>query len=206
MADGPSPYLLQRGTIKPNSVAGARLSDAVALGYMGSSEFEFGAMPKSLRELAGRVSCDRKCLDLVRLESVRDRDGRPLIGLGLRPENWAAHEVAIARVVAGASMTKEATNFEDMVTPVAELPSWHGLRREPPKGHKRGNKRLAWEAQTLSRLTNFWWDIDHSAMMSFEAEFMERLPGHLRGSWSHMGIPGYAAAPEAAAEAGPAPR
>jgi hypothetical protein len=43
-----SPYLIQRGTILENSGA---LSDAVRLDYMGRAEFEFGAMPGSLRRM-----------------------------------------------------------------------------------------------------------------------------------------------------------
>lgn len=46
------PYLVQRGTIhKPLSPHPTRLSQAVELDFMGSSEFEYGAMPRSLRAI-----------------------------------------------------------------------------------------------------------------------------------------------------------
>lgn len=43
-----TPYLVQRGKIRHPLVEG-RFSDAVNLDYMGSAEFEWGALPKSLR-------------------------------------------------------------------------------------------------------------------------------------------------------------
>lgn len=32
--------------------------------------------------------------------------------------------------------------------------------------------------------TNFWWDIEHHVMLSFDADFMARLPEILGASWS----------------------
>jgi hypothetical protein len=46
------PYLVQRGEIiTPLSAPNTRLSKAVDLDYMGSSEFEFGALPRSFRAM-----------------------------------------------------------------------------------------------------------------------------------------------------------
>jgi len=47
-----SPYLVQRGTLKPlKEVTG--IDALVAFDYMGSSEFEFGALPKALKSIIG---------------------------------------------------------------------------------------------------------------------------------------------------------
>jgi hypothetical protein len=47
-----TPYLIQTATIHTPLASGdVRLSKAVELDYMGSAEFEFGALPKSLRAL-----------------------------------------------------------------------------------------------------------------------------------------------------------
>ena len=48
------PYLIQRCRIRHPLVEG-RFSEAVETEYMGSSEFEFGTMPKSLRALQAGV-------------------------------------------------------------------------------------------------------------------------------------------------------
>jgi hypothetical protein len=45
------PYLVQRGNISKLAPEETRLTKAVDLDYMGSAEFEFGALPKSLRAL-----------------------------------------------------------------------------------------------------------------------------------------------------------
>lgn len=52
-----TPYLIQRAEIKSPLEAGtARLSEAVSFDYMGSAEFEFGALPKSFRALQSSMS------------------------------------------------------------------------------------------------------------------------------------------------------
>lgn len=49
-----TPYLIQRAEIY-HPLREGRLSEAVDLDYMGAAEFEFGALPKSLRALQARV-------------------------------------------------------------------------------------------------------------------------------------------------------
>lgn len=46
-----TPYLVQRGEIIRPLASNVTLSKAVSFDYMGSSEFEWGALPKSLRAL-----------------------------------------------------------------------------------------------------------------------------------------------------------
>jgi hypothetical protein len=47
-----TPYLIQRAVIQtPLAEPDTRLSQAVSLEYMGSAEFEFGALPQSLRRI-----------------------------------------------------------------------------------------------------------------------------------------------------------
>ncbi len=47
-------YLVQRCTPKIKLYAGEKVSDYMSLDYMGSAEFEFGAIPKSIRKLANK--------------------------------------------------------------------------------------------------------------------------------------------------------
>jgi hypothetical protein len=56
------PYLVQRGKIRRPLVDG-RFSDAVNLDYMGSAEFEWGALPKSLRALQAQVDAIKITVD-----------------------------------------------------------------------------------------------------------------------------------------------
>ena len=50
-----NPWLIQRGVIKQPIKTNVRLSQAVKLDYMGSAEFEFGALPKSLRRIESKL-------------------------------------------------------------------------------------------------------------------------------------------------------
>ena len=49
-------YLVQRGTVIDNPSKNNRFSQNVTNDYMGSSEFEFGALPKSLRYIGENKS------------------------------------------------------------------------------------------------------------------------------------------------------
>ena len=84
-----TPYLIQRGEIRrPLASPSARLSDAVNLDYMGSAEFEFGAMPKSLRALQASVDALQKTV----LESIQVA-GVPLkVVHALSPEEIPQYE------------------------------------------------------------------------------------------------------------------
>jgi hypothetical protein len=57
-----TPYLIQRATINRPLVKG-RLSEAVDLDYMGSAEFEFGALPRSLRAMQAKVDSVKLTVD-----------------------------------------------------------------------------------------------------------------------------------------------
>jgi len=47
-------WLVQRCTPKGTFKEGQKVSEFMSLDYMGSAEFEFGAIPKSIRRLAGK--------------------------------------------------------------------------------------------------------------------------------------------------------
>lgn len=50
------PYLIQRASINtPLAAPSARLSQAVNFDYMGSAEFEFGALPRSFRNIEAQT-------------------------------------------------------------------------------------------------------------------------------------------------------
>lgn len=70
-----APYHIQRGDIvTPLAPDTARLSKAVDFHYMGSAEFEFGALPKSFRRIE-QVADDWK---LQRVDDIKDGES-PLV-------------------------------------------------------------------------------------------------------------------------------
>lgn len=49
------PYLIQRCTVKGGFQKTQKVSEYLSLDYMGSAEFEFGSIPKCLREFKARI-------------------------------------------------------------------------------------------------------------------------------------------------------
>lgn len=100
------PYLIQRGEIKRPLVAG-RFSEAVDLDYMGSAEFEFGALPKSLRALQSMVDAISMTTEPRILEG--DRSLRVLHPF--TPEEYEEYLGYLLELRAGKRRTKETTCF-----------------------------------------------------------------------------------------------
>lgn len=185
------PYLIQRASVRSDAAADATVSQAVRLDYMGSSEFEFGALPRSLRSIASKACDNASCLVPVELPGIHDRNGRPLQVVGLPAGSAAEYAALMAPIVADdhGVRLKERADFEAMVTPLDKLPSYHPLHQEPPKGQRRGAKLAEYRARVDESLTRFWWDLNNGVMMSFEPDLMAKLPGHLRASWAVMEPP-----------------
>lgn len=183
------PYLIQRCNLKSagdGRVAGGTLSDAVRFDYMGSSEFEFGTLPRSLRDLQSRAARDDSALACLVLPGINDRHGAPMLAVGLLPGQEEDYASGLLAVISRKARTKESPRFEDQITPISELDSWHSLRGEPPAGQRRGDKRAAWFERVQSQLTTIWWDLDNSVFTTFDPGIAQDLPALLRGSWAYM--------------------
>lgn len=106
------PYDIQRGTIREAYTEKARYSEAVDNHYMGSSEFEWGALPASLR----RAQAERDSLSVLTVSGVVDLLGRSLIAYGnfsrIDPEEYGE---AISDVAHKKARTRELTGFDDQM-------------------------------------------------------------------------------------------
>ena len=69
------PYLVQRCVIKPSIRHDKKISENLETEYMGSAEFEFGALPKSLR----RINEDLNKFHVIQVQDIKDEQNRPLI-------------------------------------------------------------------------------------------------------------------------------
>lgn len=167
------PYLIQRGTITP-ATGIVRYSEAVRDDYMGASEFEWGAKPASLR----RMQAERTTLRTVAAPDVRDAKGRPLLMYGnFTRIDPVAYSAAIGDLAGGRARAKEWTAFDDQISPrPITIPARYRTKRE----------RERYVADENARRTNVWWDIGNDVMMSFDGEFMDRLPKILEESWAYM--------------------
>lgn len=103
-----TPYLIQRGKIHHPLVKG-RLSEAVNLDYMGAAEFEFGALPKSLRALQTKVDD----ISLTTEPRIADESGACLRVLHtFTPDEYEEYACHLLKLREGQLLTKESTWFD----------------------------------------------------------------------------------------------
>ena len=177
-----TPWLIQRArSVRPGSYQpDSTLSKAVNFEYMGSSEFEFGALPTSLKNM----NTDAESLTAFVMETIQDPNGRPLRAVGRTNDvSVEEYESVIARLTSGTGTshrTKEYTGLDEAVSPgFPALPSRRMTKAEKADYIERWNENR----------TTFWWDLDNDIMMSFDENLMTNLPGHLAASWKAMNLP-----------------
>ena len=153
-----APDLIQRARIKtPLADESSRLSQAVEFDYMGSAEFEFGALPKSFRriELHGFDSWKRRVVD-----DITENDSPLRVWSALSDTEFAEYEKYLMQLrfpeTVGRLKTKEAVRFD----------------HDYPHGKY--------------CVTNFWWDIDNDTMFGFNKAFMNRVGAYVANSLKYM--------------------
>ena len=153
-----TPYLIQRAEIEtPLAAPTARLSQAVNFDYMGSAEFEFGALPKSFRRIESMAD-NWKCRIVA---EITEEDVPLRVWSALTDEEFTQYVGYLKRMRdpknhGGHLRTKEAVRFE------------HDYN------HGKFNK------------TNFWWDVDNDVMFGFKKEFMKRVGNYVAASIAYM--------------------
>jgi len=155
-------YLIQTGQInKPyNTYKGLKLSEAVCLDAMDSAEFEFGALPKSLRRM--------EATKVFKLDTIEFR-------------NQIYKGIDISQVVrVFHSLTSE--QFEKYIEESLKPMFFRKL-------HLKENSRFGEDSVSFNgrrSKVDFWWDIENDVMWSADKMFMNRLPKHLEASWAYM--------------------
>lgn len=104
-----TPYLIQRGTIiRPLASTDTRLSRAVDLDYMGSAEFEFGALPKSFRRIESKADAWKRWI----ANDITDGE-KPLRVYGaFSADAFGEYVKHLHALRAGKMRTKEASRFD----------------------------------------------------------------------------------------------
>jgi hypothetical protein len=155
-----TPYLIQRGTIRTPMDLNSRLSQAVNFDYMGSAEFEWGALPKSFREI--EKNADNFICRYV--TDINDQGGNVLkVWSYFSDIEFAKYEVYLKTLRNPSSVkseerihTKEYTGFESGA------------------------------AQFRNERTNFWWDIENQIMFGFDQDFMPKVAHFVANSLDYM--------------------
>jgi hypothetical protein len=102
-----APYLIQRGTINWPLVHD-RLSKAVSFDYMGSAEFEFGALPESLREMQKRIDS----VSLTVEPRIMDGESTLRVLHTFTPDEYEEYLGYLLKLREGHIQTKEDPRFQ----------------------------------------------------------------------------------------------
>ena len=157
-----TPWLIQRAKInKPLAPPATKLSDAVRFDYMGSAEFEFGALPESLRRIEKRFESSTICLI-----------------------DWLTEDSKPLRVFSPFN-DGEYNEYVDFLDRLRSSPLGF-VRLKERSEFSLAERSSAFEKGDTSYLSNFWWDITNDVMFSFHKEFMNRLPEYLHASFKYM--------------------
>lgn len=155
------PYLIQRNEIlRPLSeFKGQRLSRAVSHDYMGASEFEWGALPKSMRRLQ-ELHKQRK-LKLSIVPGLTENSVPLRVYHALSDKDFEAYVLWLTEERNGDIRTHD--TLENTYFPMKE--------RMKSKYRQK---------------IDLWWDIENDVFWSFDKKFMNCLEEHLVASWIYM--------------------
>ncbi len=104
-----TPYLIQRATInRPLADKDTRLSRAANLDYMGSAEFEFGALPKSFRRI--EQNADAFVMRLV--PEIQEGEAVLRVWSYLNDEDFAAYKQHLLAMRENKLRLKESSYFD----------------------------------------------------------------------------------------------
>lgn len=134
------PYLIQRMSFKKNP-SGDSIDGIFELDYMGSAEFEFGALPKSLKKMT--KTCDDLTFEFIKSIKNYKNQGFCLIGL---PGDIEDYKGFIDKLVNDDLRTKEMVKLKEAID---------------------GKDSLGRPIEESFNKTEAWWDIDNQVMFTF---------------------------------------
>lgn len=119
-----NPYLIQRGEIRrPLANIDVRLSQAVNFEYMGSAEFEFGALPQSFRRIEAKKDTWRKHL----VPEIKSGETSLRVYGSFAEGELEQYTERLLVLRSGKGHTKESTYFEEVRPAYAKTDFWWDL-------------------------------------------------------------------------------
>lgn len=185
------PYLIQTGSFR-NSILDSKsgIDRIIKFDYMGSSEFEFGALSASLRRIRNNLD-EYRLLPVQKfpVEGIKfgqnndlvNINGERLLLFAREDQREVAHE-AISLLIKDKLSLKERARIKDHFNPKAIMPSIAQLKKKGTFIRKYLGERMYNLGDThylideksnvysnqYDTSVNFWWSIDHNWMMFFE--------------------------------------
>lgn len=107
-----TPYLIQRCNVIDNPRPSKRISENLSTQYMGSAEFEFGSLPRSLRDINENI----ENYELVKVKEIKNSSGKELLifmpKMTNELQNQYINHLKVLRK--GQGRTKEYTGFSQL--------------------------------------------------------------------------------------------
>lgn len=155
------PYLIQRGkfeNVTKDEIVG--IDSLIRFDYMGSAEFEFGALPKSLKRMTSRLDA----YELLSVQAMVDVNNSPVY-VYCQEEMFPSIVKILPALAERSVRLKEFSGFD---------------------AHFKGGD----DDEYWRRRVNFWWDIDHDFMFFFGKENAKNIQlavERLRDRWKTEG-------------------
>ena len=146
-----TPYLIQRMILHKNPPKNPPLDNLYRMDYMGSSEFEWGALPKSLKQFTKNF--DK--LELVRMKKIVDYKNKMLVLIGL-PENAKEYRRFVPDLLEDKIHLKERSEL------CAAMKGY-----DPILGYNKPYNEQIYPSA--------WWDINNHIMMIFGVRYAKIL-------------------------------
>ena len=147
-----SPYLVQRAKFKKDVSENTGIDSILNLDYMGSAEFEFGSLPKSLKEMCGKITQ----LKVTMVKDVTNYKGQRLC------------------LICSDDQVEDITKFfkaESGRNSPYRLKEYSGIAEAISGIDSRGKSIEEDDYYTCQ----FWWDIDNHWMAAFGKENAKKV-------------------------------
>jgi len=146
-----TPYLIQRMILHKDVPKNPSLDNLYRMDYMGSSEFEWGALPKSLKQFTKNFNK----IELYRMKKIIDYENKMLVLIGL-PENTKEYRRFVPDLLEDKIRLKERSEL------CAAMKGY-----DPILGYDKPYNE--------QRHPSAWWDIENHIMMIFGVQYSKVL-------------------------------
>lgn len=142
-----TPWLIQRMNLKETTVPSPSIDELLSFDYMGSAEFEFGALPKSLKQMTSVVDD----IEVFGMKQYKAFDGK-MICLICTKEQFEIYKEFIPGLIDDKYRLKEWTKLRDRI-----------------QGEMFGSPLRE------DQLKMAWWDIDFNVMFCMGKEEARKI-------------------------------
>jgi len=182
-----TPWLIQRCLfVMHNDLQGSRFSDLFTCDYMGSAEFEFGALPKSLNEIRLNFPYYH-----VTVENSIEFE---FVSHGKKQTSWLRIWHPFVEMENGhfKNLTEDYFQYVEFLKQIREFGYTKAgnricILKEGSRFDKGFEKLFVKDIKSIREFRDrLWWDIENHVMFTFNKVAINLLPNALQNSFAFM--------------------